>query len=60
MPCDQDLYFSLDEARIEAAQIPHAELRPVISPYGHMAGVPGLRCAETLFVEQAIRDLLAG
>jgi homoserine O-acetyltransferase len=59
MPCDQDLYFSWDEARIEAAQIPNAEFRPIISPYGHIAGVPGLLCAETLFVEQAIRDLLA-
>ena len=59
MPCDHDLYFSLDEARIEAAQIPNAEFRPIISPYGHIAGVPGLLCAETLFVEQAIRDLLA-
>jgi homoserine O-acetyltransferase len=59
MPCDQDLYFSVDEARLEAAQIPNAEFRPIISPYGHLAGVPGLLCAETLFVEQAIRDLLA-
>ena len=59
MPCDHDMYFTLDEVRIEAAQIPNAEFRPIASPYGHIAGVPGLLPAETLFVEQAIRDLLA-
>ena len=59
MPCTTDMYFTLEEAKIEAAQIPNAELRPMISDYGHCAGVPGLLPVETLFLEQAIGDLLA-
>jgi homoserine O-acetyltransferase len=58
MPCDKDMYFTLEEAKIEAAQIPNAELRPMISDYGHCAGAPGLLPAETIFLEQAIGDLL--
>jgi homoserine O-acetyltransferase len=60
MPCDQDMYFTLEEARIEAAIIPDAELRPIYSDYGHCAGAPGLLPAETAVIEQAMRELLAG
>lgn len=58
MPADRDAYFTLDEARIEAAQIPGAELRPILSPYGHCAGAPGRFPAETAVIETALRDLL--
>lgn len=59
VPCDQDMYFTLDEARMETAEIPNAELRPLYSAYGHCAGAPGLLPAETVFLEQTIRELLA-
>jgi homoserine O-acetyltransferase/O-succinyltransferase len=59
MPCDQDMYFTLDEARFETAEIPNAELRTLYSAYGHCAGAPGLFPAETAFLEQTIRELLA-
>jgi homoserine O-acetyltransferase len=59
MPADQDLYFTLEDNRQEAALISHAELRPIHSPYGHCAGAPGRFPAETAFIEQALRDLLA-
>jgi homoserine O-acetyltransferase len=59
MPCDTDMYFTLDEARIEAAAIPGAELRPMISPHGHCAGAPGRFPAETAQIEQALHDLLS-
>ena len=58
MPSTTDMYFTLEEAKIETVQIPNAELRPIISDYGHCAGAPGLLPAETLFLEQAIQDLL--
>ena len=58
MPGDQDLYFTLQDNREEAALIPRAELRPLHSPYGHCAGAPGRFPAETAFIEQALRDLL--
>jgi homoserine O-acetyltransferase len=59
MPCDHDLRIPIEEARIEAAQIPHAELRPIFSPYGHNAGAPGRVSPATIFIEQTIRELLA-
>ena len=58
MPSDTDMYFTLEEARIEAAMINDAELRVLYSPYGHCAGAPGRFPAETVVVEQAIRELL--
>jgi homoserine O-acetyltransferase len=58
MPCNTDMYFTLDEARLETAAIQGAELRVLTSPYGHCAGAPGRFPAETTIVERAIRDLL--
>lgn len=58
MPGDQDLYFTLADNASEAAAIPHAELRPLHSPYGHCAGAPGRFGAETARIEAALRDLL--
>lgn len=58
MPGDQDLYFTLEDNRREAACVPHAELRPIHSPYGHCAGAPGRFAAETALIEAALADLL--
>jgi homoserine O-acetyltransferase len=58
MPADTDMYFTLEEARIEAAMIHDAELRVLYSPYGHCAGAPARFPAETVVVEQAIKELL--
>jgi homoserine O-acetyltransferase len=60
MPCDTDRYFTVDEARIEAAGIRGAELRVIESPYGHCAGAPGRFVEETKVVEGAIWVLLEG
>jgi homoserine O-acetyltransferase len=59
MPCTTDLYFTLEENRLEAQLIPGAELRPFDSAYGHCAGAPGRFPLETAFLEQAMRELLA-
>jgi len=59
MPCDHDLFVPMEDAGIEAAQIPNAELRPILSPYGHAAGAPGFISPATVFIEQAMRELLA-
>lgn len=58
IPCDQDLYFTLEDNRIEAALIAHAELRPFRSPFGHCAGAPGHFPAEMAFLDAALRELL--
>lgn len=59
MPCDTDAYFTADEAALEAAAIPGAELRVLHSPYGHCAGAPGRYMAESAQIEAAMRELLA-
>jgi len=59
MPCDTDMYFTVEEARIEAAMIPGAEVRVLESPYGHCAGAPGRFAAESTVVEGVMGELLA-
>lgn len=59
MPCDQDMLFPLEDALLEMAQIPDAELRPLRSDFGHSAGAPGRFPEETAYFEAAVRDLLA-
>ena len=59
MPGDRDLYFPVEDSLMEADLIPGAELRPFRSDYGHCAGAPGRFPAETAFLEQALRELLA-
>jgi homoserine O-acetyltransferase len=59
MPCDTDQYFTLEENRIEAELIPGAQLRPLISPFGHCAGAPGRFLDDTEFLERELRELLA-
>jgi len=58
MPCDTDMYFTPAEAALEAAHIPHAELRLITSPYGHCAGAPNRYPNETAQIEAAMHELL--
>jgi homoserine O-acetyltransferase len=60
MPCDTDMYFTVDEAKIEAAGIAGAEVRVIESAYGHCAGAPGRFAEETKVVAGAILELLGG
>jgi homoserine O-acetyltransferase len=60
MPCDTDMYFTVAEARIEAAMIPGAEMRVLESPFGHCAGAPGRFARESAVVEAAMGALLRG
>lgn len=59
MPCDSDLYFTLEDNAAEAAMVPGATLRPFVSVYGHCAGAPGRFPAEMAFLDRALHDLLA-
>ena len=58
MPCDTDTYFTVDETRLEAALMADAEVRPIISPYGHCAGAPGRFERESREIEAAASELL--
>jgi homoserine O-acetyltransferase len=59
MPCTTDLYFTLADSEIETAMMPDAELRPIVSDWGHRAGNPVASPDDEAFIRQAVRDLLA-
>jgi len=59
MPCDQDAYFRVEDNRREALHLRHAELRPIISPWGHRAGNPVSSPADEAFIRDAVGELLA-
>jgi homoserine O-acetyltransferase len=59
MPCETDLYFTVEDNRREVAHMPHAELRPIPSIWGHRAGNPSQNPADAKFLDDAVRELLA-
>lgn len=60
MPCTQDLYFPPEDNAIEARHMPHADIRPYDSPWGHCAANPGNDPGFTAALDANIRALLAG
>ena len=59
MPVDQDLYFHPDDNRLELAHLPRAELRPIASSWGHIAGGPDRNAQASALIDDAIRELLS-
>ena len=59
MPCETDLYFTVEDNRREVAQMPRAELRPIPSILGHRAGNPALNPEDAAFIDAAVKELLA-
>lgn len=57
MPGDTDLYFRVADSAYEVARMPHAELRPISSKWGHGAGF-GIDAADNAFVDAALAELL--
>ncbi len=58
MPGRTDLYFPPEDNEAEVGMMPNAELRPIESIWGHLAGGPGYNPADTAFVDAALRELL--
>ncbi len=58
MPSESDLYFPVEDSRREVALMPNAELRPIPSIWGHMAGSWPENVEDVRFVEAAVRELL--
>jgi len=58
MPSATDLYFPLQDAEYEAAFIPHGQLRPIPSLWGHTAGAAS-NPADARFLNDAIKAFLA-
>ena len=59
MPGRTDLYFPPEDNEIEVAQMPNAELRPIESIWGHLAGGPGFNPKDSKFVDQTLKEILA-
>ncbi|RZS90864.1 homoserine O-acetyltransferase [Motilibacter rhizosphaerae] len=59
MPSTTDAYFTVAENALETACLARGELRPIDSPYGHIAGRPGHLPEVTAAVAAAARELLA-
>ena len=59
MPGKTDLYFPPEDNEAEVAEMPNAELRPIESVWGHLAGGPGFNPVDAQFVDAAMRELLA-
>lgn len=57
MPCSTDLYFTVDDSEIEVRHLPNAELRPIDSILGHLAG-SGTDPFGKAAIDRAIVDLL--
>ena len=55
MPSETDLYFPVTDARYEAAFIPHCELLPIPSLWGHPAGAGASPADEKFLNEQVAR-----
>jgi homoserine O-acetyltransferase len=58
MPGDTDLYFRVRDNEREVEQMPNAELRPIPSIWGHVAGL-GVNPSDNEFIDAALKELLA-
>src|SRR3989454_4466188 len=59
MPSTTDLYFRVRDNELEVEQMPHAELRPIPSIWGHVAAF-GVHPPDNAFIDAALHELLAG
>jgi homoserine O-acetyltransferase len=59
MPCETDLYFTVEDNRREVARMKRAELRPIPSIWGHRAGNPVASPEDAAFIDKAVIELLA-
>jgi homoserine O-acetyltransferase len=59
MPGDHDLYFQVDDNRLEMQHMRNAELHPIPSVWGHRAGNPLNQPEDRAFIETRVKALLA-
>ena len=58
MPCRTDLYFPPEDNEYEVSRMPNAEMRPIESVWGHLAGSPGANADDSNFIDASLRQLL--
>jgi homoserine O-acetyltransferase len=59
MPGTTDLYFQVEDNRLEAEQMPDARLLPIPSDWGHRAGLPSANVLDAQFITAALKGLLS-
>jgi len=59
MPGDQDLYFQVEDNRLELQHLREAELKPIPSAWGHRAGNPVNQPDDRAFIDAQVKALLA-
>jgi homoserine O-acetyltransferase/O-succinyltransferase len=59
MPGDHDLYFQVDDNRIEMQHLSNAQLSPIPSVWGHRAGNPVNQPQDREFINSHVKALLA-
>jgi homoserine O-acetyltransferase len=59
MPSETDRYFEVADNAVEVPHLLRAELRPIPSIWGHVAGNPKGIPADTAFLAKGVRDLLS-
>jgi homoserine O-acetyltransferase len=59
MPSATDLYFPVEDNRIEVEKMPRAELLPIPSIWGHRPGNPARNPQDAAFINGALKELLA-
>ena len=58
MPGDTDLYFQVEDNRLEVEQMSNARLLPIRSDWGHRAGLPSVCKEDADLITASIRSLL--
>lgn len=59
MPSETDRYFEVADSALEMPHLSKAELRPIPSIWGHVAGNPYGNPADTAFLAKGLGELLS-
>jgi homoserine O-acetyltransferase/O-succinyltransferase len=59
MPGSTDLYFQVEDNRLEVEQMGRGRLLPIPSAWGHRAGLPSANLEDARFISEAITAHLA-
>lgn len=59
MPSETDRYFEVADNALEVPHLPKAELRPIPSIWGHIAGNPNGNPVDTAFLAKGVGELLS-
>ena len=59
MPCETDRYFMVEDNALEMPHLAHAELRPIPSIMGHLAGSVFGTPQDAAFLAKGVHDLLS-